>query len=129
MPITIDWANEERTIILETFGPQWTWNEFMNASVVKSMMMEAVGHRVDVIADARNTTLPPGAVQSIPYVVENAACYSHPNGGAYIVVGGSPLIEAFARIYARTYLENGRRLLFAETIDEALALLTGQMVA
>ncbi|GAB4477144.1 MAG: hypothetical protein Kow00124_20050 [Anaerolineae bacterium] len=129
MPIIVSWANDARTIILEEYGPSWTWEEFLGISAQEHQMMDQVGHRVDIIADARNTSLPERALELFPEIVRQAATSSHPNAGLYVVVGASRLIRTFITLYTRIYPEHGSSIRLVESIEEAYRIIVGSRSA
>jgi hypothetical protein len=122
MNINVTWANEEKTALLHTFREYWVWEDFFEASRRSMEMMDEVDHMVDIIADARNAVLPSGALAQMTRILENAATRKHPNGGAYILVGASRVIETFARIYAQAFPSHGAKVLFTRTMEEAFEL-------
>jgi len=123
MPIKIDWANSEQTAILLAFDQQWTWSEFEKVAEVEHVLMDLVDHRVDVIADMRDTSLPEGAYRQAPRMSARAAVNHHRNSGAYVLVGSNPLVEAFARVYMRGLAEYGRAIHFVDSMEDAYRLL------
>ncbi len=125
MPITVSWADDARTIILEEYGPSWTWEEFLGVSAQEHHMMDQVEHRVDIIADARSTSLPDRALEMFPEIVRQAATSGHPNAGLYVVVGASRLIRTFITLYSRIYPEHGSNIKLVESMEEAYRVIEG----
>jgi hypothetical protein len=122
MTIQVEWANPEKTIILQTLAPTWTWDEFFEASRKEMAMMDEVDHVVDIIADGRHTTLPSGALAQMQKIVASSATQNHRNGGMYIVVGVSRFIQVFVQVYRDVFPGHGSKIVLARTLDEAFQI-------
>ncbi len=129
MGIKVVWANDGHTIILEMFEPAWTWEEFIAVSDTEKAMMDTVDHPVDIIADARHTVLPMGALVNMRRILETSASHNHPNGGMYVIVGANRLLRTFVDIYQRTFSNHGAAIFLAETLEEAYDLIAKKRLA
>lgn len=116
------WQDEERTIILQIFTGNWTWEEFYAVCDQSTRMMETVTWRVDLIADFTHTGAIPigGAMTHAKNVVSNFP----PNWGALAVVTTNQLVlllvSTFKRVFRTTY---GRRTFTVMSMDDAVNLI------
>ena len=54
MAISIEWGNDEHTIIYWVFNGKWTWEEFSDAQRDSNRLLATVAHTVHVIGNLQN---------------------------------------------------------------------------
>ncbi len=119
-----EWDNAEHTVMRVTYQPGWTWNDMEQNVDVEQSFLDSVNHRVDVIADFRDTQLPPGAISYLPKIAQSPP-YSHRNSGAVIMVGSPGFMRQVVGIYKRVYGQAARLAMVAD-LDEARAVIAAK---
>ena len=119
-----EWDNAEHTIMRVTYQPGWTWNDMEQNLSVEESFLDSVKHRVDVIADFRDTQLPPGAISYLPKIAQSPV-YAHRNSGLVIMVGSPGFMREVVGIYKRVYGQ-ASRLTMVHDLDEARALIAAK---
>lgn len=120
MGVTVEWDNAQHTILRYTFTGQWTWEEFAAAFAEARALAKPVRHPVYYILDVRAmTAMPSGALARL----RNIHLHHHGEDFVSVVVGSDPTIEALYILLTRTYKAIAKRYQFAETLEEARALL------
>ena len=69
MPILVDWKGDEKNVLLLTFPPRWTWDEFKEATDQTALLLAEVDHTTDIIFDLKNSSVP---VSGSPFEAGNA---------------------------------------------------------
>lgn len=123
MPLITEWDNDQKTIMRVTYQPGWTWNEMEANLSIEKGYLDSVDHPVDVIADFRGTTLPPGAIARLPKIASSPP-YTHRNSGIVIMVGSPAFMEEVVSIYRRVFGQAGAKLTMVHDLDEARAKIT-----
>lgn len=119
-----EWDNAEHTIMRVTYKPGWTWNDMEQNVDVEQSFLDSVNHRVDVIADFRDTQLPPGAISYLPKIAQSPP-YSHQNSGFVVMVGSPGFMREVVGIYKRVYGQ-AARLAMVHDLDEARTLIAAK---
>jgi hypothetical protein len=124
MPITVQWDNEAKTIVLWTFEGRWSWDEFRAQQAASVALLSSVSHRVHVIADLSQSSQIPRDAFSNYQVSETA---SAPNRGRTVVVAPQNIfvqtaIATYNKIVNPTFL-------LADSVGEARALLAKENVS
>jgi hypothetical protein len=116
MPVTNSWGDEAKTILVNDFQGQWTWEEF-EAGVLRGFeLIKTVDHPVYVIAQ-NFTNTPKGNAMAAFRRVENfpanlALLIIHSEGFNPI---GRVLINTFLRVYGR----QAGKVLYVDSMDNA----------
>jgi len=125
MPITVQWEDDDRRIIRQTFTGNWTWKEFIHACTSdegNAGLMRSVSHTVHVISDFTQSGPIPlgGAISQSRSVMRHYP----PNWGTLTVVTTNPFVRTLVNAFRSTYPSSfGARTFAAATIDEAHALI------
>ncbi|MBN2305558.1 MAG: hypothetical protein JXQ72_13835 [Anaerolineae bacterium] len=124
MPITIEWDNDDHTVILWTLSGQWTWADIRTTQADYHDMLRTVDHMVDVIGDMRHsTTVPLKALPNFQSLMRGEL----PNRDRIVLVGSGTVIERLADTFNRVFRRGQRPLfLLAGTVEEARDLLAGE---
>jgi hypothetical protein len=64
MPVTIEWGNDEKNIIIATIEWPWTWDELSTTWRTGVGMMERLPYDVHMIAVAKTSRFPVGNILS-----------------------------------------------------------------
>ncbi len=84
MPVSLNWGNPEKTILVLAYTTPWTWQEFDTIYHNLNTKMESLTHKVDLIIDIQRGGLPP---QGAMLRFKKAAELNHPYAGNVIFVG------------------------------------------
>jgi hypothetical protein len=125
--IITEWDDDAKTIMRVTYQPGWTWNDLEGNLPLEEQMLDSVSHRVDVIADFRDTRLPPGAISHLPKIAQSPP-YVHPNSGDVIMVGSPAFMKEVVGIYKRVYGQ-AAKLTMVEDLDQARKWIAGKRQA
>ena len=123
MTIPLSWLDHEHRVILQILGPEWTWEEFLEASHVEMEMMDTVDHPVDIIAHGRDIKIPEGILKVMPDIRKGSATLNHPNGGRYVLADISAVVKTFTDIYSSVFKQHGKKIFFTDTFEEALEIV------
>jgi len=123
MGITVQWDNESKTVIRQTFDGQWTWDEFYQKNNVKiPTMMKEVAHTVHVFSDFTSSDVPSmgGALKHANNVLD-----AYPdNWGMLVVVGGNTMINLLVNMFRSLFKNSvGGKTFTAQMISDAYKLV------
>lgn len=123
MGISIEWYDDDKTIILQTYDGNWTWNEFKEILVVQvPAMMGEVSHPVSIFADFTKSDVPSmaGAMSNAKNVLDTFP----DNWGFLFIIGGNSIINLLANTDSNLFRNSsGGKIRTAKTIDEAYQLV------
>ncbi|MCU0513617.1 MAG: hypothetical protein MUE40_13740 [Anaerolineae bacterium] len=121
MPITIDWYNPEKTLIVLRVEETWNWQDLLNAIDAQNALTDSVPHVVDVITDATRSQpmLPPAALSSFRSVVQRLK----PAPGLRVIVGLPPYFRLMLNMAIKLHPVIRDRYHFAATLADALHLV------
>lgn len=116
MPIEIRWDDAAQTIIREDFAGNWTWEQFFAMSAQAAEMMKSVDHRVDILCNMQNGTMPlSGMTMSNSRKVLRDL---PPNWGIIVIVTNS-VISVFANIFKKFDPLLGAHMFTSPDVDYA----------
>jgi hypothetical protein len=120
MSITVQWDNEEKTIIRYDFTGNWDWVEFRERAKEASALTRSVEHRVDSISNfLPGTHIPKDAFIHFRRVMSDAP----KNRGVNVIVGASQFIRVLVTVFSRIYKTLGERLIIADSLEDARVIL------
>ena len=122
MAISVEWGNEEHTIVYWVFNGKWTWEEFSDAQRESNQLLATVDHIVDIIGNLkRGPNLPPNALSAYQGLLEHSA----ENLGLIVLVGSSNFVKALVGIFSRMIPSKipGADFTFAVTLREAYVII------
>ena len=122
MPVTVEWDNEEKTVVRMRLDGNWTWDEVYPASQEGYAMLESVSYVVDLIMDMRQSR---GIPNSSIFHARNTIGKRHPRTGLTVFVGANTLFFTIWRVFNRVYasLRVEQQFTFADKIEEAREML------
>jgi hypothetical protein len=123
MGIKVSWYTADQAVLLMHFEGAWSLEDLFDASEARCRMMESVAHDVDLVADlTKSVSVPQGVLSTLPAI----AASRPPNHRFSVVVGTqNALIRTFANLFSAVY----RQLLYANSVEEAAALLLARKIA
>jgi hypothetical protein len=124
MPVTIQWDNEEKSIVRMQYVGRWTWEELYAATTQSHTMLDEVDHKVDFIHDwLKSNAIPANAIVHSKNLIEKR----HPNVGIVVLVWTNPVIKAMWTAFSsKVYANLTKRYTFwlTSSIEEARDKLT-----
>ena len=122
MPIIVEWANPECTVLLYIVTEHWTWDDFHGANQESHEMLTSVDHPVDLICDfSTSQSIPPRVLSNIGRALRQ----KRPTNVRQIVaVGITGLLRNLADVLRTLYPHATANVIDAHTIDHALRLLS-----
>jgi hypothetical protein len=115
MSIQVDWADETKTVILETFQGNWTWEEFYAISQQAFNMIRSVNHMVHIFSDFRASGSLPvgGAITHAGNVLSDMPA----NWGLLVIINQNLLINIMVSVFAKTFRTNlGKKTVSVKTM-------------
>jgi hypothetical protein len=122
MSIHVTWGNEAQTLLVMRVQEPYTADEFVDGVEAVNALMGMVDHQVCPAMDFSTTrTLPMGALATYKRI---ASQMGHPNStGGLIVIGAHRAVRSLLDIFSKVF----RKIEYAETLDEARALVGGEI--
>jgi hypothetical protein len=121
MSITVQWDNEQHTLLRWDFIGVWDWDDFLAAQKEANELINSVSHTVNVIGDvSKSYHLPPGAIGRFRTYRRD----DPENTGRVVVVGASIYIKTMVDIFRGMFPNTGGNFTFANSLDEARSILT-----
>jgi hypothetical protein len=125
MPVVVEWDNRQKTIMRMTVAGRWTWDEMYRSHDAGERLLNGTQHPYDVIIDwSKSEDIPPAAITSAKSMLDVRSPYIR----ATVFVGANRPLRSLWRIFCRIYTRFVSRntFLFADTVEEARALLAGE---
>jgi hypothetical protein len=120
MPITVQWENDEKTIVRWTLEGVWGWDDFRAAQAELHSMIRDLPYLVDVVADMRSApSLPKDTFRNF----KSAELRAVPNRDRIVLVGANLLVKGMATTFNQVFRNHPTHFLLAENVEEALTLL------
>lgn len=116
MAISVNWDNEQDTLLRYDFVGSWNWNDLSQANLKAFRMMTAVDHEVNVIFNmAESAGLPVGALNNMRQMFDLA-----PINMGTIVLTHSDTVAAYTFEMLSAFEDAiGTRLAIADTLETA----------
>lgn len=126
MPITLEWYDEDKTILREIYAGNWTVEEHINASNEIYEQIEVVSHPVDVLLDFRQQSRSPAHPIS---AIRHRERKRNPNQRMTIAISADSFFQALRPVIAVAAPNIGSQLHYVDTVDEALDLIARSRTA
>ena len=120
MPITNSWADDSKTILINDFPQNWTWDEFVAAVLKGFELIHTVDHTVFVIAKDFTNTPKGNAMLAFKRVEDfppNLALLIIQSASANSI--GIRMINVFLRVYGR----QAGKVIYVRSMDDAYRLI------
>ncbi len=125
MPITVEWYNDAKTILLERFEGDWTLDEYKRLIDEARLMLSTVDHTVHILVDGRlkSPRLPANLISG---GMLYAARHLPPNQGITVFVGVDAVSAIFVNIARNIGPRLHRTLFTTDTVEDALRIIEQQ---
>ena len=120
MNITVEWYNNEKTIIYYKFTLGWTFQEFRDVYQDVYAMLDTVNHTVDAIVDLTDARMFP---KNTLTEMRRLTFEQHENGGITVIITDSPMSHAMYNFLQSIHKRFSEVFHLAKTMDEALIIL------
>ncbi|QPC83243.1 hypothetical protein G4Y79_02380 [Phototrophicus methaneseepsis] len=120
MPVSVDWANPEKTIVMQRIDGQWSMAEFYDVVQKSAQLLATVDHPVDIIVDLSTTNFVPQGVISGANKTESTV---PPNQRLVIFVGAKMMHKLLLSLGKRLAPRAATHQHFVETMEEANGLI------
>ena len=120
MATTVEWANEEKTIVLQRIDGEWTMSDYFDIIHQSAELLKTVNHQVDIIIDLSTTHYVPQNVISGATQTESIV---PPNQRIVIFVGAKMIHKLLLSLGKRLAPRAAHHQHFVTSMDEAYALL------
>lgn len=122
MPITTDWYNDEKKIIVTTYDGEYAWDEVYKHVAQGNVLAESVDHPVGLLIDVTKAGPLPANAGSHGKRLRDMY---HENISCLVVVGANLLIQAVTNISKRVFqiLGNHPTPTFVSTFEEAIEII------
>jgi hypothetical protein len=122
--ITVEWANESKTLILVTYHTDtWGWDELLESFNQQKQLIDSVAHpKVDILVDVRSSHLLPKGV-SLLSGVRRLTSERHPRQGHTVIIGAHGLIAVILKAVEKLLGEYRQEMHVVDTVNEAHLLI------
>jgi hypothetical protein len=123
MPVTVDWYDDTKTIVLYSMEGRWTWDELYPEYHKAIAMEKAQPHRVDVVIDLSTTHhLPVNVLTHVRHFSDKQP----ENIGLSVIVTKNQFVNNLYQIGCRIHRNIQRYFAVTRTMEEALAMISEQ---
>jgi hypothetical protein len=120
MPVTIDWGNDEKNVLVATVEWPWTWDELSAAWKTGVDKINSVPYDVHTIAVAKTTRFPVGNILSN---LNGITKYVPDNIGLAIMVTENKFQEAINNIFFKLSPGLRQKGRVVSSLEKAFALV------
>jgi hypothetical protein len=120
MTVSVEWDNEEKTIVRFTYTGKWTWDEFYIHVKQANELMDTVAYRcVSIVDMSKSKHLPPGAAVHIRNIIRQSM--SHNNSGITVFINADTIVKMFIEALRQNYpdIKDFSNFLYAKSMEEA----------
>ncbi|MEM9951656.1 MAG: hypothetical protein AAF846_08660 [Chloroflexota bacterium] len=120
MVITVEWYDDDETILIEKFPHKWDAKNYYNLIDEAARLLSTKEYDVDIIGDFGDSGPPSGNILAgLRYAEEKLP----PNQGYVILVHTHKLIEVFISIVKQMRFKATENVYTVDSVDEAVAML------
>lgn len=121
MPVTVNWDNDDKTIVRYQLSGAWTPEELFPALDQGAALMNSIDYPVDVILDfAGSTAFPLDKLFAMGRYAEGK---TSANQRRVVMVRSLPVLRGLLDTMRRFLPRATRGVYFADTLDDAYALI------
>lgn len=127
MSIEVSWYDGAQTIVLQSFKPDWTWEDFDQAHDETFALIRSQAHTVSFITDLSLAPSPPN-----PNIIGHLQRIVHqlpPNAGYIAVVGPGPFMRMMGDIFLNVMGKFGKSVTFEPTLEAAQRTICNRLDA
>jgi hypothetical protein len=121
--VTVDWLDDEKTVLIYQIYGKWTWEEFYRAFEKARTMMASVPHTVHAITiprdDAARHHIPSNILTHFPIITRRLP--TNAGMAAMVITGFSPLWRSMYNTVVMLHPPFGRRVAMVASEEEGLA--------
>lgn len=122
MPLTVEWLNDEKQVIVYRFTGKWTWDECYTVNETGKAMVRSVPHEVYVLAIAADSVaahhIPPNTITHLP----NLTKMMPDNSRFAVIVSDNAAWLALDKMIVRISASYRERIRFAADVPTAYEL-------
>lgn len=117
MPITMEWDNEDKTLVRHTYGRSWTITEYRDILQQTHEWISAQPHPVDIliVVESGRLDIPPGMMTQLHYVRKMMA----DNQRYVVVVTADTLAIRLLKVAWSLLPATSRDTFIVDTLEEA----------
>lgn len=120
MPASVDWDNEQKTIIRQQIFGDWTFEDYMTSVTELQRLTASMPHTVNVIVDYTESKTYPRKILAIAQTLDR----NFPaNEGIVMIVQGPPYITAVFEVIFKLYRRVGQNIHHVNSLEEACAAI------
>jgi hypothetical protein len=121
MPISYDWYDADKSVILLILEKDWGWDDYLQVQAELFRMIDSVDTIVHYLIDVRSSrSLPIGALNKLPTIFSQ----THPRRGKTIIVGANSTIQNLWNLLRKVIPQMSEpRYFFVADQNEVEALL------
>jgi hypothetical protein len=120
MPVSVEWANADKTLVIQRIDGQWSMQEFHEVVQKSAQLLKTVDHEVDIIVDLSTTNYVPQGVLSGANRTESTV---PPNQRLVVFVGAKMMHKLLLSLGKRLAPRAASQQHFVETMDDAYAFI------
>jgi hypothetical protein len=125
MPITTEWYNPEKTILLATFDGNWSLDDYHAFLEESSELILSVEHKVVSIIDLSTSGPPPARILSTGHRMERLDTSKNRQT---IILGMSRQLEMVIAMFQRIFPKLIRDVVVVGTWEEAISLAEASLL-
>lgn len=119
MPATFEWFNDEKTIMVERFVGDWTWEEFSDCIQGAITLIKEVEHDVIAIADYSESGGMPMSGASIR-IARDVMKLAPDHWRGVVIVSDNRLIRTMVNLFQTANRTFGNKVFLESTITAAI---------
>lgn len=120
MATTVQWYNEEKTIIHHHFEGYWSLQDYYQSLKESNELLDTVDYKVIHFLDMIHSKgLPNGFLSAI----RGSSKRWHPNSGRVVMIGANPFVLAFSKLFNKIYPNPDASFFIVGSIGEALGVI------
>jgi hypothetical protein len=123
MPVSVEWDNEEKTIVRFTYTGKWTWDDFYKYVKEANDLMDTVNYRcVSIIDMSKSNFLPLGASVHVRNIIRQSM--SHNNSGISVFINADTIVKMIIDALRHNYpdIKDFSNFIYAKNLDQAREL-------
>lgn len=120
MPYTVDWGNQEHTILIQTYHGDVTDHDFMSVVELSATMLGQVNHPVDIIIDTTDSRI---NISNMIVMMIYANKKVPPNQRLVVGIGAPPILRQVIMVGRRVAPKATEKVHFVDSLEEALRII------
>ncbi len=122
MTFNLDWADDEKTIILVTYHPGWTWQEaILETTAPEIELLNTVEHPVYIVHHILGRLPTPSIGWT--YTAETEGSFHHPNYAGAVVITPHKMNHMLFNVFVRRLPGVSHKIHLVQTPEQAYSLI------